>query len=89
MIRKTSKESIAPYLIDASNYPSGNAEEVLIPETVNELISFLEKDSRLITIAGAGTGLTASRIPFEGVVISLESFNEIESVKNNEVWGRL
>ena len=86
MIRKTSKESIAPYLIDASNYPSGNAEEVLIPETVNELISFLEKDSRLITIAGAGTGLTASRIPFEGVVISLESFNEIESVKNNEVW---
>jgi len=86
MIRKTSKESIAPYLIDASNHPSGNAEEVLIPETVKELTSFLEKESRLITIAGAGTGLTASRIPSEGVVVSLENFNEIESVKNNEVW---
>ena len=43
MIRKTNKESIAPYLIDASNYPRGNAEEVVIPETVDELIEFLKK----------------------------------------------
>jgi len=86
MIRKTNKESIAPYLIDASNYPRGNAEEVLIPETVDELIDFLKKDSRFITVAGAGTGLTASRIPSEGVVISLENFNEIEPVINNEIW---
>ena len=86
MIRKTNTESIAPYLIDASNYPRGNAEEVVIPETVDELIDFLKKDSRFITVAGAGTGLTASRIPSEGVVISLENFNEIEPVINNEVW---
>ncbi|MBC8283615.1 MAG: FAD-binding oxidoreductase [Nitrospinae bacterium] len=86
MIRKTSKETIAPYLRDASNYPSGNAEEVLIPETVNELIEFLKNDSRFITIAGAGTGLTASRIPSEGIVISMEKFNEIESIKDDEVW---
>ena len=86
MIRKTNKESIAPYLIDASNYPRGNAEEVVIPETVDELIDFLKKDSRFITVAGAGTGLTASRVPSEGVVISLENFNEIEPVINNEVW---
>ena len=86
MIKKTSKESIAPYLIDASNYPKGYADEVLVPENVDELIEFLKKDSRNITIAGAGTGLTASRIPSDGIVISLEKFNEIESVKNNEVW---
>ena len=86
MIRKTNTESIAPYLIDASNYPRGNAEVVVIPETVDELIDFLKKDSRFITVAGAGTGLTASRIPSEGVVISLENFNEIEPVINNEVW---
>ncbi len=86
MIRKTNKETIAPYLIDASNHPRGNAEEVLIPETVEELIEFLKKDSRPITIAGAGTGLTASRIPSEGVVISLEKFNEIGSIVNNEIW---
>jgi len=86
MIRKTNQESIAPYLIDASNSPKGYAEEVIIPETVDELVGFLKKDFRPITVAGAGTGLTASRIPSEGVVVSLEKFNEIESVGNNEVW---
>ena len=67
MIRKTNKETIAPYLRDASNYQLGNAEEVVIPETVMELIKFLKNDSRNITIAGAGTGLTASRIPVNNV----------------------
>ena len=56
MIRKTNKESIAPYLIDASNYPRGNAEEVVIPETVDELIDFLKKDSRFITVEVQGQG---------------------------------
>ena len=47
MIRKTNTKSIAPYLIDASNYPRGNAEEVVIPETVDELIDFLKKERKL------------------------------------------
>jgi len=86
MIRKTNKETIAPYLRDASNYSIGNAEEVLIPENVNELVGLLKNDARSITIAGAGTGLTASRIPSNGVIISLEYFNQIEPVKNDEIW---
>lgn len=86
MIRKTSGEMIAPYLKDASNYSSGNAEEVLIPETVDELVKFLKNDSRPITISGAGTGLTASRIPSEGIIVSLEKFNEIGSDANGEIW---
>lgn len=86
MIRKTSKASIAPYLRDASNYSGGNAEEVLIPENIDELVSVLKNDSRPVTIAGAGTGLTASRIPSEGIIISLERFNELRSVENGEVW---
>lgn len=86
MIRKTSKESIAPYLRDASNYSGGNAEEVLIPENVDELVSVLKNDLRPVTISGAGTGLTASRIPSEGIVISLERFNELGAVKNGEIW---
>jgi D-lactate dehydrogenase (cytochrome) len=86
MIRKTSKESIAPYLRDASNYSGGKAEEVLIPENMDELVSALKNDLRPVTIAGAGTGLTASRIPSEGIVISLERFNELGAVKDGEIW---
>ncbi|MZH14226.1 MAG: FAD-binding oxidoreductase [Nitrospinae bacterium] len=86
MIRKTSKETIAPYLRDASNYSGGVAEEVLIPENPEELTEVLKNDSRPVTIAGAGTGLTASRIPSGGIIISLEKFNEMESPENGEVW---
>jgi len=86
MIRKTSKESIEPYLRDASNYSGGKAEEVLIPENVDELVSVLKSDLRPVTIAGAGTGLTASRIPSEGIIISLERFNELGKATNGKIW---
>tara|TARA_Y100000588_G_scaffold37200_1_gene35688 strand:+ start:124 stop:1536 length:1413 start_codon:yes stop_codon:yes gene_type:complete len=86
MIRKNSQETIAPYLKDASNYSGGAAKEVLIPENLVEITEFLKNDSRPVTIAGAGTGLNASRIPSEGVIISLERFDEIETVENGEVW---
>jgi FAD/FMN-containing dehydrogenase len=86
MIRKTSKESIEPYLRDASNYSGGKAEEVLIPDNVDELISVLKNDLRPVTIAGAGTGLTASRIPSEGIIISLERFNELGKAADGEIW---
>ena len=82
MIIKTKPEFIAPYLRDASNFSGGNAEEVVIPETSEELVVFLRNETRKITISGAGTGLTASRIPTEGVIISLERFNKI--VKDEE-----
>ena len=86
MLRKTSKETIAPYLRDASSYSGGNADEVLIPESVEELIIALKNESRPVTLSGAGTGLTASRIPLEGIIISLEKFKEIEAVENGEIW---
>ena len=86
MIRKNHQETITPYLKDASNYSGGTATEVLIPENLVEIAEFLKNDSRPVTIAGAGTGLNASRIPSEGVIISLERFDEIETVKNGEVW---
>ena len=77
MIIKNTPESIAPYLRDASNFSGGNAEEVVIPENSEELVAFLRNETRNVTISGAGTGLTASRIPSEGVIISLERLNKI------------
>ncbi|MBT3921485.1 MAG: FAD-binding oxidoreductase [Nitrospina sp.] len=77
MIRKTKLEFIAPYLKDASNFSGGSAEEVIIPESSEELADFLKNETRPITIAGAGTGLTASRIPSGGIIVSLERLNDI------------
>ncbi|SVC99463.1 uncharacterized protein METZ01_LOCUS352317, partial [marine metagenome] len=77
MIIKTEPEFIAPYLRDASNFSGGNAEEVVIPETSDELADFLKNETRSVTVAGAGTGLTASRIPSGGIIVSLERLNII------------
>ena len=89
MIRKTKPEFIAPYLRDASNFSGGNAEEVIIPETSDELVAFLKNETRPVTIAGAGTGLTASRIPFEGVIVSLERLNEIVLEKEGRIKNKI
>jgi D-lactate dehydrogenase (cytochrome) len=80
MFRKTDPETIAPYLKDASNYSEGQASEVIIPETRQELVAFLKENKSFVTLAGAGTGLTASRIPLSGAVVSLERFNKMEPV---------
>ncbi len=80
MFRKTNPETIASYLKDASNFSEGQANEVIIPETREELVAYLKENESPVTLAGAGTGLTASRIPLSGVVISLERFNKMESV---------
>jgi D-lactate dehydrogenase (cytochrome) len=83
MFRKTDPEAIAPYLKDASNFSEGWANEVVIPETREELVAFLKTNEEPISLAGAGTGLTASRIPLSGVVISLERFKKLDSVKDD------
>ena len=80
MLRKTNPDTIAPYLTDASNYSGGSATEVVIPETLEDLVSFLKSNKNPVTISGAGTGVTASRIPLTGVVISLEKFKDIGEI---------
>jgi len=85
MLRKTDPETIAPYLKDASNFSEGRASEVIIPETREELVGFLKENENPVSLAGAGTGLTASRIPLSGVVISLERFKKLDSVKDGTI----
>jgi len=85
MIRKTDPETIAPYLKDASNFAEGQASEVVIPETREELIGFLKENQNPITLAGAGTGLTASRVPLSGIVVSLERFKKMDPVLNGTI----
>ena len=83
MILKSDPQAISPYLQDASNYLGGFAEKVVIPESTEELSSFLKTNTKPITIAGAGTGMTGSRIPESGYVISLERFDSISNPNND------
>src|SRR6202012_3309241 len=70
----------ASYLTDASGF-TGWADRLIVPETETEVLETLAEASRTntpITIAGAGTGLTGSRVPQGGWVISLERFRKLE-----------
>ena len=77
MIRKSDPATISPYLTDASNFSEGMASEVVIPDRRDELIEFLKSNREAITVAGAGTGLTGSRVPLGGVIVSLEKFHSL------------
>ncbi len=91
MIIKTEKDKIQNYVVDASNL-RGNCDKVLIPETKQELIETIRKlydDGIPYTISGAGTGLVGGRVPFEGVLISLEKFNRIIEINPTIRYVRL
>jgi FAD/FMN-containing dehydrogenase len=70
----------ASYLTDASGF-TGWAERLIVPESEAEVIATLAEAVRTrtaITIAGAGSGLTGSRVPQGGWVMSLERFRKLE-----------
>ncbi len=85
MIYKINPQTISPYLKDASNFSGGSADKVIIPESSDELIAFLKNNDHPITIAGAGTGMTASRIPESGLIISLERFDQLGDIGNGYI----
>ena len=67
------------YLEDASGF-RGHADRVEVPQSETELSSILAEASQKltpITVAGAGTGITGGRVPFGGIVVSLERFRDI------------
>lgn len=66
-----------------SNLKGGYASEVVFPENIDELSEVLnEADHKKIpvTVSGGGTGTTGSRIPFGGIVVSMEKFSSILDV---------
>jgi D-lactate dehydrogenase (cytochrome) len=79
MITKTHRDEIIDYQKDASNY-KGFCEEVLIPQTKQELIEAVTSaynNNIPMTFAGAKTGLGGGCVPHEGIVISTEGLNNI------------
>lgn len=81
MILKENKEEIKDYLSDESNIftaPAESVKAVYFPECENEICqNFVEANRTKIpvTISGAGTGITGSRVPIHGgIVLSMEKF---------------
>jgi len=68
------------YLTDASGF-TGWAERVVVPETEAEVVEVLREavaSGTAVTVAGAGSGLTGSRVPQGGWVLSMERFRKME-----------
>ena len=80
-----SQDVIEGYLRDASNI-KGHAEGLLRPECVEDVSCILKtcQDRNIpVTIAAQRTATTGSPVPFGGVVLSMENFDQIHSI--NEV----
>ncbi|MCX6147891.1 MAG: FAD-binding oxidoreductase [Candidatus Kapabacteria bacterium] len=79
MIIKNNLDEIQDYLKDASNI-LGIAEKVLIPENVDELVEIIKESNNnntKLTFSAGGTGITGSKVPFEGIVVSIERLDKI------------
>jgi len=82
---KTQVDELQNYLTDASNMQGGHAEKLFIPETTPEIVKILRDANETktpVTISGARTGTVGGAIPFGGVVVSLEKFNQIKIDKD-------
>jgi len=87
MLVKSDIDLIFPYLSDVSNN-IGNADAVYIPETENDICELLKEcsiNNTSVTISGAGTGTTGSRVPQGGVVLSMERLNKIISFNHEKM----
>jgi FAD/FMN-containing dehydrogenase len=68
------------YLTDASGY-QGEGERLCIPSDEAGVVAVLNaarEQRSLVTVAGAGSGLTGARVPHGGWVLSLEKFRRLE-----------
>ena len=87
MLIKTDPDTIKSYFEDSSNLKGGYAERLVMPETVEELSGFLEdaNSSRTpVTVSGGGTSTTGARIPFGGIIVSLEKMNRLVSISKKK-----
>ena len=91
MIVKNNPDEFQNYLSDSSNY-KGTADAVYLPETEYELIELVKKfnsDKVKITVSGNGTGLTGSRVPEGGVIISTEKLNNVIELNEGKKYLRV
>lgn len=90
MLIKSNPEEIQSYLSDASHMLEGKAERVVFPESaeqVGEILRAATAGKTPVTISGAGTGTVGGRIPFAGIVLATDKFNQIKSFIRKKEGG--
>ncbi|MCR6692750.1 MAG: FAD-binding oxidoreductase [archaeon YNP-LCB-003-016] len=71
---------IENYVRDESVIIIGKADEVVFPRDEKQIAEVLKEANRRgvrVTISGAGTGITGSRVPLGGIVLSTEMLTEV------------
>ena len=84
MVIKQNQDEIQSYLEDASNFRSGCAEALYVPENEAEIVQAAVECSREkipLTINGGGTGTVGGRIPMGGRILTVEKLDRILSVE--------
>ena len=88
MLIKEDQDIIKGYFEDSSNLKGGYADSVVFPEDIKALSEFVKEANRKkipLTLSGGGTSTTGSRIPFGGIVVSLEKFNKILEISKDRM----
>jgi D-lactate dehydrogenase (cytochrome) len=91
MLTKSDPDEIQSFLSDASHMRDGHADQVVFPESDEEVAQVLRAASASktpITVSGAGTGTVGGRISFDGVVLATDKLNCIKSVVHKGDGGR-
>lgn len=91
MLSKSNPDEIQSFVSDASYLPGGFASRVIFPENaaqVAEVLASATHEGTPVTVAGAGTGTVAGRVPFGGYVLATDRLNEVKSIAKEEGGGR-
>ena len=83
MQTKSDPDEIQSFLTDASYIREGHADEVALPETieeVSELLARANRDRLPVTVSGAGTGTVGGRVAFGGIVLATDRLNQIKTI---------
>ena len=88
MLIKRDIDTIRAYFEDSSNLKGGNADAVYMPESLQELSGILKEacgSKSPVTISGGGTATTGSRVPFGGIVISMERLKKVIDISKERM----
>jgi len=81
ILKITDSHIIENYLTDESKIIKGSATEVVLPRCEKEISQILKEANNKkihVTISGAGTGITGSRVPIDGIILSTEELRQVE-----------
>src|SRR5215510_9692115 len=90
MLTKSNPDEIQSFLADASYIRDAYADQVVLPESVEEVSEVLAEANRKrtsVTVSGAGTGTVGGRVPFGGIVLATDKLNHIKSITSDNDEG--